>query len=110
LVTTAPPRLRELRPNIPAKVDNLVHRMLGTDPTERPATAREVADALRLSLLETQRSERSHQPPLVEPALSTRLGSSASRLVTSIVAIGTASSSGRDRALDQLRQRGADAV
>src|SRR6185503_2083760 len=45
-----------------------------------------------------------------EPAMSSRLGSSASRLVTSIVAIGFANGSSRDRALEMLRQRDADAV
>ncbi len=42
--------------------------------------------------------------------MSSRLGERASRLVTSIVAIGFPSGSARDRALEVLRQRDADAV
>jgi predicted ATPase len=46
----------------------------------------------------------------LEISMSTRLGSSASRLVTSIVAIGLQKGSALERALEQLRARGADAV
>src|SRR5439155_2212399 len=56
-------------------------------------------DSQRVSMLDSQ-----------EPPRSSRLGSSASRLVTSIVAIRFATASARERALEQLRQRGADAV
>src|SRR4029079_13947398 len=37
LVTTAPPRLSELRPDVPTLVDMLVCRMLETDPAARPS-------------------------------------------------------------------------
>jgi eukaryotic-like serine/threonine-protein kinase len=108
LVTTAPPRLSELRRDTPPVLDNLVSTMLSTDPASRPSDMTEVLgmlhdatrDSQRVSWIETSQ----------EPARSSRLGSSASRLVTSIVAIRFATASARERALEQLRQRGADAV
>src|SRR5882724_7853882 len=108
LVTTAPPRLSELRRDTPPSIDNLVGAMLHTDPASRPRNMAEVLellhdaseDAERLSWIETSPDSK----------LSTRLGSSVSRLVTSIVAIRFATPSARERALEQLRQRGADAV
>lgn len=107
LVTTAPPRLRELRRNVPPLLDNLVHRMLSGDVMERPGSAQEVAETLSMLLRQTGGDV---QIDSREPLMSNRLGSSASRLVTSIVAIGFSSGSARDRALEMLRQRGADAV
>src|SRR6478735_2568482 len=44
LVTTSPPRLRELRRNVPPMLDNLIHRMLSGDAMERPGTAQEMAE------------------------------------------------------------------
>ncbi len=107
LVTTPAPRLSALRRDIPAQLDDLVGRMLATDPTERPSDMRAVSRALREALEDTEHaSGRSRS----EPVLSSRLGSSASRLITSIVAIRFENGSVRERALDLLRQRGADAV
>jgi tetratricopeptide (TPR) repeat protein len=106
LVTTAPPRLSELRPDVPPLVDGLVNRMLETDPAARPSTLREVLDLLQDASLEAMRS--SWFDP--EPARSSRLGSSISRLVTTIVAIRFPSAAVRDRSIEQLRQRGADAA
>jgi tetratricopeptide (TPR) repeat protein len=109
LVTTPPPRLSELRRETPPLLDSLVHRMLSTEPENRPQSMREVVDALAAATRELERASW-----LVlganEPALSTRLGSSASRLVTSIVALRFAVGSARERALEHLKQRGADAV
>ncbi len=107
LVTTSPPRLRELRRNVPPMLDNLVNRMLSSDVMDRPGSAQEVAETLSMLL---RQSVQGNALDLAEPAVSNRLGSSVSRLVTSIVAIGFSSGSARDRALEVLRQRGADAV
>lgn len=107
LVTTSPPRLRELRPTVPPLLDSLVHRMLSADVMERPGSAQEVAETLKMLM---RKSGVGTFPETGEPVVSSRLGSSASRLVTSIVAIGFSSGSARDRALDVLRQRGADGV
>ncbi|HEX4337506.1 MAG TPA: protein kinase [Polyangiaceae bacterium] len=107
LVTTTPPRLRELRRNVPPLLDNLIHRMLASDVMDRPGSAQEVAETLQMLL---RQSTSPSSLELAEPVMSSRLGSSASRLVTSIVAIGFSSTSARDRALEMLRQRDADAV
>jgi tetratricopeptide (TPR) repeat protein len=42
-----PPRLRELRPEAPAALEQLVARMLAKDPAERPRDGAAVAEALR---------------------------------------------------------------
>ncbi len=109
LVTTPAPRLSELRRDTPPLLDNIVNRMLATEPEHRPESVREVCEALEDSLRDF---DRMSWPNFAsnEPALSSRLGSSASRLVTSIVAIRFGKASARERALEQLRQRGADAV
>lgn len=109
LVTTPPPRLSELRRETPPLLEALVHRMLSTEPEHRPGSMREVISALEDSKLELDRVVWPSSS-LGEPALSTRLGSSASRLVTSIVALRFAQGSARERALEHLRSRGADAV
>ena len=104
LATTPPPRLSELRRDVPALIDGLVHRMLETDPIHRPASAAEVRE-----VLEQARDSARQSFSEIEPR-STRLGSSGSRLITSIVALRFESASARERALESLRQRGADAV
>ncbi len=107
LVTTPPPRLSELRRDVPPLLDNIVERMLQTDPAARPASAAEVAETLREAVRDASRVS---WVDTAEPTLSSRLGSSASRLLTSIVAIRFAKGSARERALQHLRERGADAV
>jgi predicted ATPase len=107
LVTTRPPRLSELRRDTPPLLEDLVQRMLETDPTSRPRSMGEVLQILhdstrdsgRVSWIENNESQR-----------SSRLGSSAVRLVTAIVGVHFATGSARERALDYLHQRGADAV
>lgn len=106
LVTTRAPRLSGLRRDVPPVIDGLVHRMLETDPAARPSTVREVLDILVDASREAARTSWLD----LEPARSTRLGSSASRLITSIVALGFEASSARERALGSLAQHGADAV
>jgi tetratricopeptide (TPR) repeat protein len=107
LVTTSPPRLRELRHNVPPMLDTLVDRMLSSNPTDRPGSAQEVAETLRMLL---RHAMAPHVLDVTEPVASTRLGSMSSRLVTSIVAIGFSSGTMRDHALEELRLREADAV
>jgi tetratricopeptide (TPR) repeat protein len=107
LVTTAPPRLSELRPDVPTLVDALVCRMLETDPSSRPSSMREVLELLGECAHEASRSSW-HEP---EPSTrSSRLGTSISRLVTTVVGVRFPTSLVRDRALEQLRRRGADAA
>ncbi len=108
LVTTPAPRLSELRQDTPPLLDNLVRRMLETEPEHRPESMHEVTEALR----EAQREHGRISLYGVgsDPTLSSRLGSSATRLVTSIVGVRFAKGSARERALEHLRQRGADAV
>lgn len=108
LVTTAPPRLSELRRDTPPDVDNVVSAMLHTDPAARPASMTELLELLHAVAEEDERMSWFDSQP--DPSRSSRLGSSASRLVTSIVAIRFGTASARERALEQLRQRGADAV
>jgi serine/threonine protein kinase/tetratricopeptide (TPR) repeat protein len=105
LLTTPPPRLSELRRDVPAVVDALVHRMLETDPAARFGTISELRAILQDAADDIARVSWIEAEPR-----SSRLGSSASRLITSIVALRFESGSARERALDSLRQRGADAV
>jgi tetratricopeptide (TPR) repeat protein len=107
LVTTTPPRLSELRPDVPALVEGLVGRMLELDPASRPSSIKEVLELLEDASRETSRI--SWVDP-IEPMRSSRLGTSISRLVTTIVAIRFPGTVVRDRSLEQLRQRGADAA
>jgi predicted ATPase len=105
LVTTAPPRLSELRRDVPPIVDNLVHRMLETDPAARPSSIAELRGILDDAMRDIARASWIDSEPR-----STRLGTSASRLITSIVAIRFESGSARERAIEWLRQRGAETV
>jgi len=108
LVTTPAPRLSDLRRDCPPLLDDLVQRMLQTDPELRPASVAEVVGPLAALLRESGAVPLTIPPS--EPLLSSRLGTSASRLLTSIVALRFPQSSARDRALDYLAERGADAV
>ncbi len=108
LVTTPAPRLAELRRDTPPGLDALVNGMLQTDADLRPRTVEEVVAALEEIREYSQRAVV--VSPASDPVMSSRLGTSATRLLTSIVALRFPKSSGRDRALDHLRERGADAV
>ncbi|WP_160573607.1 serine/threonine-protein kinase [Actinomadura physcomitrii] len=46
IVLSDPPRPREVRPDIPADLDELVHALLAKDPRDRPPDARAVAERL----------------------------------------------------------------
>ncbi|HET9930724.1 MAG TPA: AAA family ATPase, partial [Polyangiaceae bacterium] len=105
LATTPSPHLSELRRDVPPVVDSLVQSMLETDPAERPRSAQELCEILRSATEDSSRTSWFDSEPR-----STRLGSSGSRLITSIVALRFESDSARERALESMRQRGADAV
>jgi hypothetical protein len=107
LVTTTPPRLSELRPDVPPLVESLVGRMLELEPAARPGSMREVLAVLEDAARDADR--QSWVEP-IEPTRSSRLGTSISRLVTTLVAIRFPNVAARDRALEYVRQRGADAA
>ena len=46
------PRIRAINPQVPARVDALIAQMLKPEPSERPATANDVADILRSAALD----------------------------------------------------------
>ncbi len=104
LATTPAARMSAYRTELPTALDEVVDRMLQLDPQKRPASAKEVEVALRESLEET----------LVEswPSddVSSRLGTSGNRLVTTIVALGFSNQEQRLSAIEALRMEGARAV
>ncbi len=108
LATTPAPHMRELRQDVSNEFDDLVARMLATDRQQRPESVEEVLRAL--ASVEDLGSRLSWAEPSSDMVASTRLGSSASRLLTTIVATRLPIGSPRDRALEHLRARGAIAV
>ncbi len=104
LVTTEPPRLSELRRETPPSLDELIRRLLSIDPERRPKNALEVEALLQETMDDCQRTTWN---PTEAPS---RLGSSASRLVTTLVALQFGTASSRERALEQLAARGAAPV
>lgn len=115
LVTTPPPHLGELLPEVPPKLDELMARLLATVPEERPSSAAEVARTLR-EIADTVGSDLGERLPrdgayVPAPAsLATTGKSSGSRLVTTIVATQVPKGGPRLRLLTHLRARGADAT
>ncbi|MFO0644325.1 MAG: protein kinase [Polyangiaceae bacterium] len=118
LVTTPAPRLRELFPDAPLSLDELLGRMLSTFPDERPDTAREVAEELRRIRHELDEPEApsahllATEPPMSVGSivLSTSRGLGGQRLVTSILATFVPKGPARHRLLSHLRARGAEAT
>jgi len=55
LVTTPPARLSELRHDVPPVLDNLVYRMLETDPSARPGSVEEMLELLQDALRDASR-------------------------------------------------------
>src|SRR5438552_2891665 len=47
IATESPPHPRKLAPQVPASLADLVMRLMARKPEDRPASAREVMDALR---------------------------------------------------------------
>ena len=122
LVTTPPPRLSDLFPEIEPALDDLMAELLATDPAERPADAGIAADRLRALAsdlakregTETTRELRSPQstPPIsaVGPASQLSHSSGGSRLVTTILATHVPKGPPRARLIAHLRARGAEAT
>jgi len=114
LVTTAAPRLAEVFVDVPPRLDELMARLLATTPTERPASAAEVARELRelvdeLGSASSDRLTRGQTRDASPASLITgRTGGT--RLVTSIVATCVPKGPARARLLTHLRSRGADAT
>lgn len=104
LATTIPPSLRDLIHHTPPSLDELVGRLLRTDPAERPSTAEEVEGLLREALLECGRTS------WIPRELTPRVHSSSSRLLTTLVALRFVSPEARQRALEKLWARSADAA
>jgi serine/threonine protein kinase len=105
LVTTPAPRLSELLLDVPPRLDDVIARMLSSDPEDRPASALDVAhdlEALRDEGLEGL-------APQTEPQVD-RAGSSGTRLVTTLVALHVARGEARTWELEKLREQGADAL
>ncbi len=120
LVTTPAPRLSEVVIDAPYSLDELLARMLATQPFDRPSTAAEVAQELRIIADEvetsTERLTRTaagvDEPPAsvgVSGVTSTR-GVGGTRLVTSILATHVPKGPARARLLAHLRTRGAEAT
>jgi hypothetical protein len=116
LVTTPPPRLSDIFADTPQGLDELMARLLATNPADRPTSAADVAAELR-GLLDVvaegtgQRTKPSPSPLLsMAPPAQTTLGKGGTRLVTTIVATHVPKGAPRTRLLTYLRARGADAT
>jgi serine/threonine protein kinase len=106
LVTTPAPRLSELLLDVPAALDDLIHRMLASDPRGRPADAVEVVTALDSILQDPSLPGLTRAAP---PADSSGLPSG-TRLVTTLVALHAVTGDERTKELERLREQGADAL
>jgi hypothetical protein len=106
LATTPAPRASSLRPDLPPPLDDALDWMLRTDPADRPGSAREVEKALSAAL------EQEVGPAFTAEEGSSRLTVSATRLVTSLVAVGFGSTdrTAQQEAVADLSGRGALAV
>jgi hypothetical protein len=114
LVTTPAPRLAEVFLDAPPRLDDLVARLLGTTPAERPESAAEVAAELRALADEIgaqssdQLTRGAHESI---PASSYTISKSGgTRLVTTIVATQVPKGAPRARLLTHLRARGGHAT
>jgi tetratricopeptide (TPR) repeat protein len=105
LATTRPRRLVEFRHDVPQSLDDYLQSLLATDPAERPDDAGQVAERLLELASSIARGSISDAEPR-----SSRLGSSASRILTTVVALDFPSSAARDQAISGLVARNADAV
>jgi hypothetical protein len=104
-VTAPAPRLSELLVEIHRGLDDLVARMLDLDPAKRPASAREVNEALRVILADGTLHQS--RPLLREDDSRERLGT---RLVTTLVALSVGSGEERQRIIERLRAQDADVL
>ncbi len=106
LVTAPAPRLSELLADVPPRLDELINKMLQSEPSKRPPSAREVAKELdflwsdpgvpdAVKVIEIQADV-----PVI----------SGTRLVTTLVALGVASGEERVKELSRLREFGAEGL
>jgi serine/threonine protein kinase/tetratricopeptide (TPR) repeat protein len=105
LVTTPAPRLSELLLDVPPKLDDLICRMLAQDPAGRPDSARDVASALDALYADPSLPGLARAAPQSDTSMP-----SGTRLVTTLVALHVATGDERQRELERLRDRGADAL
>ncbi|HEY4117500.1 MAG TPA: AAA family ATPase, partial [Byssovorax sp.] len=105
LVTTPAPRLSELLLDVPTALDDLVYRMLASDPSGRPDSARDVAVALEHIARDPALPGLARQAPESDASMP-----SGTRLVTTLVALHVATGDARTKELDRLREQGADAL
>jgi eukaryotic-like serine/threonine-protein kinase len=123
LVTTPAPRLSEVVVDAPPALDDLMGRLLATSPSDRPATAADVARELRSIAGDVEsttdrlmRASGSSDVPPSSIAVMTASGvvssrhAGGTRLVTSILATHVPKGPPRARLLAHLRARGADAT
>ncbi len=115
LVTTPAPRLCEVFVDAPVRLDELMASLLATAPSERPASAAEVARELRaihdeLGTQSSDRLTRSGAFEAVPASLTTSTKGGGTRLITTIVATNVPKGAPRARLLTHLRARGADAT
>ena len=115
LVTTPAPRLCEVFVDAPARLDELMARLLATAPGERPASAAEVGRELRaiqqeLGAQSSDRLTRSGPFEAAPASLTTGSKGGGTRLITTIVATNVPKGAPRARLLTHLRARGADAT
>ncbi len=102
LATTPAPRVSSFRADVSSRVDQVIDQLLQTDPSRRPASAR-AAEAILLSCLD----ESVDSFPPAE--FSSRLGSGATRLVTTVVAMDLPPEA-MSRAIEEVSARGTEAV
>ncbi|HXS18004.1 MAG TPA: serine/threonine-protein kinase, partial [Polyangiaceae bacterium] len=102
LATTPAPRVSSFRADISQRVDELIDRLLQTDPARRPSTALHVVELLHKCLDETPESNRPTE-------VSGRLGVGATRLVTTVVAMNLSAATMKS-AQDEVSARGAEVV
>jgi serine/threonine protein kinase len=106
LITTPAPRLSELLLDVPPALDDLIARMLASEPDGRPASARAVAEELEAICGDPNLPGLARAaPPTDRPSQPT-----GTRLVTTLVALHVATGEERAWEIDRLREHGADAL
>jgi predicted Ser/Thr protein kinase len=105
LATTRARRLLELDPETPPALDELVHQMLATEAEDRPATMQLVADELGRLIESITRGSIADSD-----SVPSHFGSSASRLLTTLVASGFPGKDERNRAAAHVKARGTEVV
>ncbi len=122
LVTTPPPRLSDIYPEVLPALDDFMAELLATDPTDRPPDAG--VTATRLRALASDLGARAggdttrdmigggDAPPIsaVGPASQLSHSAGGSRLVTTILATHVPKGPPRTRLVAHLRARGAEAT